>query len=73
MSKISSHSGLPEHVELQQMEQKAQKMREKREKQMQTICGILDKMPKSEAVSLLAEVCRKYGRGWNENNKRQIV
>ena len=59
MHHVSGHSGLPEDVELKQMEQKAQACREKREAQLSTIYGVLDAMPRRERRAMIAPVA-----GW---------
>ena len=58
--KISGHSGLPESVELRQLEEKYNRQKEKRDQQMAIVCGVLDKMPKIEQRRFLSELIKKY-------------
>ena len=58
--RVSGHSGLPESVELKQMEIRAEKMQIKREKQLNMIYGVLDKMPEVERRTMLTMVFRHY-------------
>ena len=57
---ISGHSGLPESVELLQLEEKYNRQKEKRDQQMAIVCGVLDKMPKNERRWFLTELVKKY-------------
>lgn len=57
---VSGHSGLPESVELRQLEEKYNHQKEKRDQQMAIVCGVLDKMPKSERRCFLTELIKKY-------------
>lgn len=58
--RISGHSGLPESVELRQLEEKYNLQKEKRDQQMAIVCGVLDKMPKIEQRRFLSELIKKY-------------
>lgn len=59
-NRVSGHSGWPESVELERMAQTAKIKREKQEKQLNTICGVLDKLPHAERRAILAKICRHY-------------
>ena len=61
--RISGHSGLPESVELRQLEEKYNRQKEKRDQQMTIVCGVLDKMPKIEQRRFLSELIQKYFGG----------
>lgn len=58
--KISGHSGLPESVELRQLDEKYNHQKEKRDHQITIVCGVLDKMPKNERRWFLTELIKKY-------------
>ena len=58
--RISGHSGLPESVELRQLEEKYNRQKEKRDQQMAIVCGVLGKMPKIEQRRFLSELIKKY-------------
>ena len=58
--RISGHSGLPEGVELRQLEEKYNRQKEKRDQQMAIVYGVLDKMPKIEQRRFLSELIKKY-------------
>ena len=58
--KISGHSGLPQSVELRQLEEKYNRQKEKRDQQMAIVCGVLDKMQKIEQRRFLSELIKKY-------------
>lgn len=61
---VSGHSGLPEHVELRQLEEKSRIVREKTEERISRIMGVLNEVPPHIGRALLAEVVRRYtGRG----------
>lgn len=60
MDRVSSHSGLPESVELRLMAERHDAAVEKRERQIGAICAVLDKMPGAERRAVLAEVIRRY-------------
>lgn len=57
---VSGHSGLPESVELRQLEEKYNRQKEKRDQQMAVVCGVLDKMPNNEQRWFLTELIKKY-------------
>lgn len=69
MTRISTHSGLPEAVELAQMERRAAERREKRESQLAAIYNVLDRMPDEERRAIIAQVIRHYRRMNEENTK----
>lgn len=58
--KVSGHSGLPESVELRQLEEKYNRQKEKRDQQMDIVCGVLEKMPKIEQRRFFSELIKKY-------------
>lgn len=60
MSRVSSHSGLPEDVELRKLQEKAEATRKKRERQLRAIYLVLDTMPLPERRTMIAEVIRHY-------------
>lgn len=57
---ISSHSGLPEHIELQMFEEKAERMRALRNEQKDAIRKILNTMPPDIRRRFLLEIVREY-------------
>ena len=57
---VSGHSGLPESVEIRQLEEKYNRQKEKRDQQMAIVCGVLDKMPKNERKTFLYMLIKKY-------------
>ena len=57
---VSGHSGLPESVELRQLEEKYNRQKEKRDQHMAIVCGVLDKMSKIEQRRFLSELIKKY-------------
>ena len=62
MSKVhvSGHSGLPENVELKQMEEKAIQNKKKRDEQMTVVCEVLDTMPPDVRRRFLSALIKKY-------------
>ena len=73
MGRVGGHSGLREEIELRQIEEKAAKTREKRAEQKKVICGVLDKMPETERMALLADICKMYRRDTNGRNQKSNV
>ena len=60
MSRVSSHSGLPEDVELRMLQEKAEAARKMRERQLRIIYSVLDAMPNEERRAMITEVIRHY-------------
>ena len=57
---VSGHSGLPEDVELKQMEEKANQNKKKRDEQMAIVCKVLDTMPPDIRRRFLLTLIKKY-------------
>lgn len=57
---VSSHSGLPEDVELKMLEEKAKRNKQKRDEQMNIVCGVLDTMPPDVRRRFLVSLIKKY-------------
>ena len=57
---VSGHSGLPEDVELKQMEEKANRNKKKRDEQMAVVCEVLDTMPPDIRRRFLSALIKKY-------------
>lgn len=61
-SSVSGHSGLPEDVELKQMEGKANQNKKKRDEQMAVVCKVLDTMPTDVRRRFLIALITRYER-----------
>lgn len=61
-SSVSGHSGLPEDVELKQMEEKANQNKKKRDEQIAVVCRVLDKMPPDVRRRFLIALIMRYER-----------
>lgn len=61
-SSVSGHSGLPEDVELKQMEEKANQNKKKRDEQMAIVCEVLDTMPPDVRRRFLIALIMRYER-----------
>lgn len=61
-SSVSGHSGLPEDVELKQMEEKANQNKKKRDEQMAVVCEVLDTMPPDVRRRFLIALITRYER-----------
>ncbi len=61
MSKVGSHSGLREEIELAQIERKYKQVKAKRQAQVDGIMEILKPMPITERKTVLAYVIKCIG------------
>lgn len=57
---VSSHSGLPEEIEIRMLEEKAKRNKQKRDEQMNTVCSVLDTMPPDVRRRFLVTLIKKY-------------
>lgn len=57
---VSSHSGLPEEVEIRMLKEKAKHNKQKRDEQMNIVCGVLDTMPPDVRRRFLVALIKKY-------------
>ncbi|MGI5958996.1 MAG: hypothetical protein ACOX60_06245 [Massiliimalia sp.] len=67
MPKVSSHSGLPENVELKRIAEKYESVKIKRDIRLSAIYQILDKMSDFERNMMIAEIIRHYKKGCARN------
>lgn len=65
---VSSHSGLPESVELRMLAEKQVVCVKKREKQLSAIYAVLDKMTSAEKNRMIVEVIKHY-KGERKTNE----